>query len=104
MDDIDVAINAADYEIATGKPVTFKIFTGLLKATRSADGKMRLRGVASSSITDRHGDRMELSALQDMQRAAEQNLTIFLNHSYNVPEDVAGSVEKAMLVDRGVDG
>jgi hypothetical protein len=32
-----------------------------------------------------------------MERSANNNLTIFLNHSYMVPEDVAGSVERAVL-------
>lgn len=81
----------------------FKIFTGLLKASKSADGKMRLHGVASSTTKDLHGDRMLASAIDDMEAAANRNLTIFLNHSYNVPEDVGGSVEKAHSMIRGVD-
>jgi phage head maturation protease len=32
-----------------------------------------------------------------MAQSAKQNMTIFLNHSYDVPEDVAGSVEMAFL-------
>ena len=75
----------------------FQIFTGLLKAAQSPDGRMRLHGVASSNTRDLHGDIMTLTALQDMEKAANNNLTIFLNHSYNVPEDVAGSVEMAQL-------
>lgn len=81
----------------------FQIFSGLLKTSRSSDGKMRLHGVASSTTRDLHGDTMLATALEDMERAANQNLTIFLNHSYEVPEDVAGSVEKAQMKTRGVD-
>lgn len=91
-----------ELEIVQGV-IPFKIFTGILKATRSADGKMRLHGVASSTVRDRHGDIMTRTALDDMHRAANKNLTIFLNHSYNVPEDVAGSVEKADIFERGTD-
>jgi hypothetical protein len=80
----------------------FQIFSGLLKASRSADGRMRLHGVASSTTKDLHGDTMEASAIEDMERAANNNLTIFLNHSYEVPEDVAGSVESARMKTRGV--
>jgi len=76
---------------------TFKIFAPLLKTSIGPDGNKRLHGVASSTITDRHGDDMAVSALSDMERSAQQNMTIFLNHSYNVPEDVAGSVERASL-------
>jgi HK97 family phage prohead protease len=81
----------------------FQIFSGILKASRSSDGKMRLHGVASSTTKDLHGDTMEPSALEAMERAANNNLTIFLNHSYEVPEDVAGSVESARMKTRGVD-
>jgi len=76
---------------------TFKIFAPMLKTARGEDGRMRLRGIASSTIVDRHGDTMAKSALDDMLAAANRNLTIFLNHSYTVPEDVAGTVESAYL-------
>jgi phage head maturation protease len=82
----------------------FKIFTGILRAFKGADGKRRLQGIASSTTEDLHGDTMEETALRDMERDANDNLTIFLNHSYQVPEDVAGSVEKATVTQRGVDG
>ncbi len=85
-------------------PGRFNIYSGILKASRSADGKMRLHGVASSTTRDLHGDTMQPTALEAMERAANGNLTIFLNHSYEVPEDVAGSVERAVMKTRGVDG
>jgi len=75
----------------------FKIFAPMLKASLDGDGRRRLHGIASSTIKDRHGDTMTESALMDMERSANNNLTIFLNHSYMVPEDVAGSVERAVL-------
>lgn len=82
----------------------FRIFTGLLKSSRGADGKMRLHGIASSTTKDLHGDIMSPTAIDDMEAAANRNLTIFLNHSYNVPEDVGGSVERATSRIMGVDG
>ena len=75
----------------------FKIFAPMLKASMGPDGKMRLHGIASSTVKDRHGDTMNPSALEDMERAANNNLTIFLNHEYRVPEDVAGHVERALI-------
>jgi len=75
----------------------FKIFAPMLKASMDTDGKMRLHGIASSTVKDRHGDTISLSALSDMERSANGNLTIFLNHEYKVPEDVAGSVERALI-------
>lgn len=92
-----------DQIIDNALPATkFQIFTGILKASKSVDGRMRLHGVASSTTKDMHGDRIEASAIEDMLSAANKNLTIFLNHSYNVPEDVAGSVEAARMNTRGV--
>ena len=75
----------------------FKIFAPMLKASMGPDGKMRLHGIASSTVKDRHGDTMNPSALADMERSANNNMTIFLNHEYRVPEDVAGSVERAII-------
>lgn len=71
-------------------------FVPVLRAALGTDGKKRLSGVASSTIQDRHGDTMTRSALEDMLGQASR-LTIFLNHSYEVPEDVAGTVERATL-------
>lgn len=91
-------------EIVTGTVKNeFRIFTGLLKASRAADGRMRLHGVASSTTRDLHGDVMSQSAIEDMERAANKGLTIYLNHEYKVPEDVAGSVEMAKARIRDVD-
>jgi len=72
-------------------------FVPVLKARIGEDGKKRLYGVASSTVMDRHGDTMARSALDDMLAQSQRGLTIFLNHSYNVPEDVAGTVERASL-------
>jgi len=72
-----------------------------LKAIKGDDGKMRLLGTASSTIKDLHGDNMLLSALEDMEKAANNNLTIFGNHSYQVPEDVYGSTESASIRNAG---
>jgi HK97 family phage prohead protease len=101
MDAINAAIAAGEAEPLPA--TSFKIFTGILKAQRADDGMMRLSGTASSTVTDMHGDNMLRSALEDMLRAANNNMTIFLNHSYNVPEDVAGSSKGAQLVQRSSD-
>lgn len=89
----DTTYVSGDHKVAD-----FKLFTDVLKAASDdGDGKLRIRGIASSTVRDRHGDRMERTALKDMEAAANDNLTIFVNHSYNVPEDVIGSAEKAVL-------
>jgi phage head maturation protease len=74
----------------------FKIFAPTLIASRSADGKCRLEGIASSTVRDHHGDAMTVKALEKMAQSA-RGMTIFLNHSYNVPQDVFGRVEKVAL-------
>ena len=92
------------------KPIKFNIYTRAWDADREEfvpdgliasvgpDGKtMRLSGTASSTIRDLHGDEIVETALLDMETAANNNLTIFGNHSYQVPEDVYGSVEAAVL-------
>jgi HK97 family phage prohead protease len=43
---------------------------------------------------------MTLNALHSMADTARQNMTIFLNHNYNVPEDLFGSVTDARVVKR----
>ena len=88
--------------IDTKMTPTFKLLWGdrfdddhRLKAFDSPDGRPRLRGVASSTVRDLHGDIMTQSAIDDMVRAANGNMTVFLNHEYKVPEDIFGSVENA---------
>jgi hypothetical protein len=55
------------------------------------DGLPIVHGVGSSNIVDLDGDTMELSALQDMANV-DPSTTIFVNHSYSVPEDVVGKL------------
>jgi len=78
----------------------FNVFSGLLKAYDAEDGKKRIKTVASSTLTDRQGDQMTLKALQSMASSAE-GMTVFLNHSYSVPEDVFGIVKTANIEQRG---
>lgn len=73
----------------------------VVKATE-VGGKKMLHGVASSTTKDLHGDTILQSALEDMERTAV-GMTIFLNHSYRVPQDVAGTVTKAIIRQKGVD-
>lgn len=86
----------------------FKIYTGMLRAyeVKSADGSMkkRFKTTASSTIKDLAGDEIQFPAIEKMAAKARENMTIFLNHSYNVPEDVLGSCEDAQVMKRGVDG
>lgn len=79
---------------------TFKVYAPTLVCSRSDDGKLRLEGIASSTIKDHHGDQLTLKALQKMAGSAV-GMTIFMNHEYRVPQDVFGKVEKARVIDSG---
>jgi cation transport regulator ChaB len=81
----------------------FDIFTGILKAGGGDGEPMTLSGIASSSVEDLHGDRIERSALKDMEAQIANGLAIFLNHSYKVPEDLAGYADAAKITKRGED-
>jgi len=96
---------ARDEEIVQGA-IDFKMFSGLLKTMTLDDGTMVIHGVASSTVEDHNGDKIEESAIADMVAAANNNMTIFLNHSYNVPEDVGGSVRlaRAAIAGQGAEG
>lgn len=102
--DLDPIDRAIDFTIYTrdraGNGLALKAWT-----EKGEDGEddMLLSGIASSTIKDLHGDTMLPTALIDMERDAKDNLTIFLNHHYDVPEDVAGSVKEAALSATAVD-
>jgi hypothetical protein len=75
----------------------FKLYAPTLIASRDpVDGRLRIEGVASSSVKDRHGDQLTLKALKKMESSAI-GLTIFMNHSYDIPKDVFGTVERTRL-------
>lgn len=78
----------------------FKLFTGTLKAYETESGDRYVSGTTSSTIRDLHGDAMAMSALKSMEETAKQNMTVFLNHNYNVPEDLFGSATDARIVKR----
>ena len=78
----------------------FKIFTNALKAYETEKGDLYVSGTTSSTIRDLHGDEMSMDALKEMQRTSADNMTVFLNHNYNVPEDLFGSVTASRIVKR----
>jgi len=83
-----------------GITVDFKLFTGTLKAYETESGDRYVSGTTCSTIRDLHGDAMAMSALKSMEDTAKQNMTVFLNHNYNVPEDLFGSATDARIVKR----
>lgn len=60
---------------------------------KAADGETErylIEGIASSSVEDRYGDTLT-EACQASMLSQASGLTMWLNHSYNVPEDIAGT-------------
>jgi HK97 family phage prohead protease len=78
----------------------FKLYTTALKAYSTDNGDMYVSGTTSSTIRDLQGDEMTTDALKSMADTAKKNMTIWLNHNYNVPEDLFGSVTDARIVKR----
>lgn len=93
-----------DEDTVEGVGPTFKIFSGVLKAFERDDGRKYLSCTASSTVEDLHGDRMTNDCVMDMApQARTKGMTIFLNHSYKVPEDVFGKTADAKIVSRASD-
>ncbi len=98
---IDAAVIGHQYvRVPREVIVDFKVFTNALKAYEGPNGDLFVTGTTSSTIRDLHGDEMTLNAIRTMADTAKQNMTIFLNHNYMVPEDLFGSVTDARVVKR----
>jgi hypothetical protein len=67
----------------------FQVFTSGIEADRQNPRLVHMIG--SSTEKDLQGDTMSLLALSDMTKAP-QNMTIWLNHDYNLPDSIFGSV------------
>lgn len=97
-----------DEDIVNPARPTFKIFSNALKAfEKEVNGTTRkyLACTASSTVEDLHGDRMTEACVQGMApQAKSKQMTIFLNHSYKVPEDVFGKTVDSKIVSRSGDG
>ena len=91
--------------MTTLQPIKTKFITDKIKAfeTKSASGEpeYHLKGIASSTVVDRQGDRIDSTAQVQME-AQSKGLTMFLNHSYNVPEDIFGTCGDSYL-ERSID-
>lgn len=92
-----------EQQLLTRESPDFKIFSGLLKAVEADDGRKHIRAIASSTVKDLHGDTMQLSAIQSMAASAKENMTIWLNHEYEVPGDIFGSVADSKISNRAAD-
>jgi hypothetical protein len=60
--------------------------------------KRRIEGISSSTLRDGHGDEITLKALEQMAKSAV-GMTVWLNHKYEVPDDVFGTITRARVVE-----
>jgi hypothetical protein len=82
---------------------TFELGTAKLPLLASLDpttGKRRIEGISSSTLRDGHGDEITLKALEKMAKQAV-GMTVWLNHRYEVPDDVFGTITRARVQDSG---
>lgn len=70
----------------------FEVYTGPLQVDENAEsGHFVVNMIGSSTVTDLQGDTMTMSALDDMTKIPD-NLTFFMNHSYEIPQDILGGL------------
>lgn len=84
----------------------FRILTKAFAPTppTEGDGKRRFRLTLSSTIVDRSGDEIEMSALQKMADQFREGRTIFMDHKRTDVVDAAfGLSDSAELIQRGFD-
>ncbi len=81
-------------------PRKFEIFSGATKAVEVKDdagaSHYYIEGTASSSVKDRMGDILDEQCQASM-LAQSRGLTMWLNHSYKVPEDILGTCVESTL-------
>lgn len=100
----EIARIALDAEPARD-PVPFRTISGPLEARLLQSGKYAGRPIfwathSATNTQDLHGTWWSPRALEAMRGTAADGLTMFLNHSYDVPEDVLGMSVEARLEER----
>src|SRR5947209_4706988 len=94
---IDFEIRTAPIYILNRKSVDMEEKDAEFRVSESPDRAPRVAGIGSSDVEDLAGDRMLRSALDDMCSFGVKS-AIWLNHSYNLPEDVFGLLSEAPTV------
>src|SRR6266581_7149396 len=79
-----------------GQGTDFDIYTRAAIADESSDRPI-IRMVGSSTVKDLQGDTMMVTALEDMTRC-DSNLTIFIDHTYDLPDSVYGSLMESPTI------
>jgi hypothetical protein len=93
----DALISKELLEQGFGQGPDYKVFTNAIELADEQNASPILRMVGSSTTQDLQEDRMDMTALQDM-TSVPNNLTIWLNHSYTLPDDVFGGLVSAPTI------
>jgi len=91
--------------VDTKDPRFFSLKTAQVRAFKDAsqDGdRYYIEGIASSTVMDSYGDVLTEACQVSMLEQCK-DMTAWLNHSYQVPEDILGTIVEATLV-RGTAG
>jgi phage head maturation protease len=79
----------------------FKIYSASIDVMEETD-ILTMKSVSSSTIEDLQGDAMEITALQDMERAPD-NQNVLLNHEQRIPEDLMGGlISSKIVLEKGI--
>ncbi len=86
----------------------FTIITKALQGAMPEEGeagpvRRRFKATASSTITDRSGDEIEMIALEKMASQFREGRTIFMNHKWRDVEEAFGLTDSAEIIQRGFD-
>lgn len=98
----DLTLVARPPHVDKNDPRYFTIKSGAVQAitvksaTAGEPDEKWVVGIASSSVTDRYGDDIDVVAQARMVDQAK-GLTMWLNHSYKIPEDILGVCPEAHL-------
>ena len=93
-----------------GELRTFDVLSRGLKAfiAKDASGadQRYIEAIASSSVVDRMGDQITLACLEGL-KMQTAGMTVWLNHDYEVPESIFGTIVESRIVpatDAGIPG
>ncbi len=102
MSEIDLSNIKTSVDAKAAGLLVFKVLSdGAIKAYKDEQGVRRFTIDASSDADDLAGDFFKEKALKRMESTAP-GMTAFLNHSYDVPQDVFGAIEGAQLARKSV--
>lgn len=97
---IDLEIDPPEFTIHTTKKLEASFLRSGEDIPNTEGGDPVISGTTSSTDVDMYNSRMTKKAISSMLRDCKTHLTTFLNHDYQVPESILGSIISAKSVSR----